>query len=166
MNGKLVVLLLGVALVMLPGCGKKSGEGQPGVEKKQKAAGAASAEAGAKGFVEAAGRRDQAEMARLLLGKAVCEAKPKHRATCLTFVKEIRAMLPEMMKGIPKGFKAARVEIKAMPGADAQNVKLALVHPKGGGNPLPLMIMEHEKRFYVGVGIKSKKQDKKQDKKK
>jgi len=34
-------------------------------------------------------------------------------------------------------------------------VKLAMVHPKGGGNPVPLMVMEVRKRFYVGVGIKT-----------
>lgn len=160
----LFVVLLSAGLVGVPGCDKKSGKGQPGVEKpaaSKKAAGAGSVKAAAQGFVEAAGRRDKAGVIQMLLSDVVCKAQPARARTCREYVKELRKMVPEMMTGIPKGFTVERVEVKDMPGAGGQNVKLAMVHPKGGGNPVPLMVMEHDKRFYVGVGIKSKGDDKK-----
>ncbi len=64
-------------------------------------------------------------------------------------------MVPEMLRGVPKGFKVARVEIKDLPSAGAQKVKLAMVHPQGGGSPVPLMVMQYRKRYFVGLGIKT-----------
>ncbi len=149
----LFVVLLGLGLVSVSGCSKESGKGQPGVEKKP--AGAASVDGAARGLVEAAARRDQAGVIRLLMNDTVCEAQPDMAAGCCKYVKALRAMVPEMLRGIPKGFQVARVEVKDLPSAGDKKVKLAMVHPKGGGNPVPLMVMEVRKRFYVGVGIKT-----------
>jgi hypothetical protein len=150
----LLVTLLGAGLVLTTACTKKNDKPQPTVEKK--AVGAATATDAARGFAEAAGRRDQAAMIRLLLNEAVCEAQPTRREKCLAYVKDVRALVPQMAKEMPKGFTAGKVELKDMAGAGGQVVKLALVHPKGGGNPLPIMVMEHQGRYYVGVGVKKK----------
>jgi hypothetical protein len=153
------VVLLGVLLGAFPGCAKKSGKGQPGVEKKT--AGAGSVEGAARGLVEAAARRDQVGVLRLLMNDTVCEAQPDMAAGCRKYVKALRSMVPEMMRGVPKSFKVARVEVKDLQSAGDKRVRLAMVHPKGGGNPVPLMVMEYRKRFYVGVGIKPDSKQKK-----
>jgi len=148
----MIVVLLAAGLAGAPGCGKKSGTGQPGVAK---AGGATSVEAAARSFVEAAGRRDKAGVIRMLMSDAVCKAQPKRAEACHVYVKELLASVPEMLKAVPKGFAVERVELKPMAASGGQNVKLAMVYPKGGGNPVPLMVMEHNKRFYVGLGIKT-----------
>ena len=148
----LIVVLLGVGLIGHPGCTKSASKGQTG----GKAPGEGSVKEAARAFVEATVRRDTAGVNRMLYSYAVCRSLLFQSQTCREYAQGLQAMVAKWMRGIPKDFKVERVEVRKMTDARYQNLKLALVYPKGGGTPAPVMVKLYNKRFFVVAGMKRK----------
>ena len=152
-----VVVILSVAI--LCHCNKKGNNNtskSPAGAKTAKA-GAKTAKAAVKGFMAAVAKGDVDSAGRFIMNDSACTMVPAK--ACKEYVKRIRQELPNIVKDLPKGFKMGKVELKPMPGVKETNVQMAHIHPKGGGRPVPMMVMKIKDRYYVGFGIahKSKK---------
>jgi hypothetical protein len=153
-----ILLLSGLLTAGAPACSKPSsskGEGKGGGAS----GGAASAEAAARGFLEAAGRRDASAAMAFVMSEATCQAAPApKRAECPEFVKKMRESIPRFIEQVPKGFAADQVKpgegFPGMKGGD--DVSFLQVTPRGGGEAIPVFVMQIDGRYYVMLPVKRK----------
>jgi hypothetical protein len=151
----LLVSIMASALV-LGACDKKSQDKKSGKATGDARYGGATAEEVARKFVSAAAKRDRAAAEKCLMDESLCKlAPPAKRAGCPAYLKQVKAVLPEYLKRVPKDFVPGKVEKDPnMP--EGREVTFYDVFPKGGGKPVSVVVMPLGGRYYVFLPVKRK----------
>ncbi len=119
--------------------------------------GAATMEEAAVGFLRAVTAGDLDAAQSFLMDESVClaAAPAAEQAPCLAAVSQMRQVLLEEFDTFPQLSEPGQVTI--LEGQAPPGIHEVMVHPAEGtiGEPVPLMLVEGEGRFYIGFAIRA-----------